>query len=126
MAVPCLETQPLEALLNHVVFPERLPSRQDADIRALEMNLVESLMQAAEALAGMASDADRGIWEDVRKTLIVARALNNDTDAGGLEKTSILESFRQLAPTTSLILHVKEQNAGLLIKRSSPQPAPLI
>lgn len=116
----------MEALLNHVVFPERLPSRQDADIRALDINLVDSLIHAAEALAGMTSDADKGIWQDVRKTLIVARALNDDTDAGGLEKTSILESFRQLAPTTSLILHVREQNAGLLIKRSSPQPAHLI
>lgn len=126
MAGPRLDTQSLETLLNHVVFPEQLPSRQDADIRALEIDLVNSLIQAAEALVGIASDADKGIWEDVWKTLIVTRTLNNDTDVEGLEKASILESFRQLAPTASLILHVREQNAGLLIKRSRSRPAPLL
>lgn len=126
MAVHRSDIQSLEILLNHVVFPEQLPSRQDADIRALEMDLVDSLIQAAEALVDTASDADRGIWEDVRKTLIVARTLNNDTDVEGLEKASILESFRQLVPAASLILHVREQNAGLLIKRYHPHPPPLL
>lgn len=125
MAAPRLDIQSLEILLNHVAFPEQLPLRQDADIRALEMDLVDSLIQAAEALVDTAPDADRGIWEDVRKSLIVARTLNNDTDLEGLEKASILESFRQLAPTASLILYVREQNAGLLIKRYHPHPAPL-
>lgn len=118
MEVPRLDTQSLETLLNHVVFPEQLPSRPDVGIRALERDLVNSLIKAAEALVVTASDAHRSIWEDVRKTLIVARTLNNDTDVEGLEKTSLLESFRQLEPTSSLILHVREQNAGLLIKRS--------
>lgn len=117
MAIPRSNTKSLEILLNHVVFPEQLPSRHEGDTRTLERDLVDGLIKAAEALVAIASDANAAIWEDVRKTLLAARNLNNDTDVEGLEKTSIIESFRQLGPNESLILHVMEQNAGLLIKR---------
>lgn len=117
MATPRLNAKSLGILLNHVVFPEQLPSRHEGDTRSLERDLVDGLIKAAEALVAIASDTDTTIWEDARKTLLAARNLNNDTDVEGLEKTSILESFRQLGLNESLILHVREQNAGLLIKR---------
>ncbi|OJD29536.1 uncharacterized protein BKCO1_7800036 [Diplodia corticola] len=119
MAIPCLNPEVLGILLNHVVFPEQLPSSREGDTRSLERNLVDGLIKAAEALVPTASDTDRAIWEDVRKTLCVARKLNNDTDSEGLEKNSISNSFRQLASNESLILHVKEQNAGLLVKKTA-------
>lgn len=119
MVIPRLNTKSLGILLNHVVFPEQLPSRHEGDTRTLERDLADGLIKAAEALVTIVSDAHTAIWEDVRKTLLAARNLNNDTDVEGLEKTSILESFRQLGPNESLILHVREQNAGLLIKRNA-------
>lgn len=117
MTIPRSNTKSLGILLNHVVFPEQLPSKHEGATLTLERDLVDGLIKAAEALVAIASDADAAIWEDVRKTLLAARNLNNDTDVEGLEKTSIIESFRQLGPNESLILHVREQNAGLLIKR---------
>lgn len=117
MAVPDPKIRSLETLLNHIVLPERLPSGQEGDTSGLETELADALIHATEALANAVPDPQLPTWDDVRGAILVAKELNNNSSADGLEKLSMLQHFRRLAAGELLILHVKEQNAGLLVRR---------
>lgn len=51
------------------------------------------------------------VWDSVRLSLETCRTVNQ---AGRLNKASLLKAFRELGVQEILILHIAEQNAGLL------------
>jgi hypothetical protein len=98
----------VEALVNHITLPPRLPGRQDARLDRVEPGFIALLLNAISKL-GPSGDHDL-----LRRSLQSCKVVN----AGGrLHKASLLVALRELQPKDFLILHVGEQNAGLVIRR---------
>ena len=104
----------LESLFNHVALPPRLPSKQDGRLEQIEQGLTQRMLDASRALKDLTSERFSDEWNCIRRSLQACRTVN----AGGkLNKASLLAEMRGLERQDILILHVAEQNAGLLIKR---------
>lgn len=100
-------------LVNHVVLPERLPEKQEMDISLLGPALTERVLQASRMLRDFDHDNFQ-LWDDLRRVLLEVKQINRD---GPLDKAALVQAFRQLEPGGFIILHVKEQNAGMLVSR---------
>lgn len=104
----------LESLVNHIALPLRLPGKLEDEVDQIEESLINHLLDVTRELEFLAARDTRHQWGIIRHTLSICKALN----AGGrLEKATLLTRFRSLEHKEFLILHVSEQNAGLLIRR---------
>lgn len=104
----------LELLFNHVALPPRLPGRHDHKIEVIEFALTVRLLNASQELRDLTYSRFGDQWDSIRRSLQICKAAN----AGGkLNKASLVTEFRRLERKDLLILHVAEQNAGLLIRR---------
>ena len=104
----------LESILHHVALPPRLPDKQEPAIDEIELKLVERLTVSAKKLRDTLDEENRSIWDGIRRILLTCKALNAGRK---LNRTSLLTEFRALDHQNLLILHLAEQNAGMLIKR---------
>ena len=104
----------LESLVNHIALPPRLPGKADSNLDQIQYALTGYLIDASRTLRDQTNGEFSRQLESIRITLCTCRILN----AGGkLNKTSLLTHFRKLERKDYLILHIAEQNAGLLIQR---------
>lgn len=104
----------LESLFNHVALPPRLPGEHDHKIEEIECALTVRLLSASRELRDLMYNDFGDQWDSIRRSLQTCKAVN----AGGkLNKASLVTEFRSLERKDLLILHVAEQNAGLLIRR---------
>ena len=80
----------------------------------IENGLTACVLDATRNLKDLTNgELSRG-WDGIRNVLHKCKAVN----AGGkINKTFLLTEFRRLQHKGLLILHVAEQNAGLLIRR---------
>lgn len=98
----------VESLANHLTLPAQLPGRKDPNLGQLEPALIDYMLEAASKLG------PNGEHEVVRRALQTAKILN----AGGrLQKTTLLAAFKLLKEGDFLILHIVEQNCGLVVRR---------
>ncbi|KAH7021746.1 hypothetical protein B0J12DRAFT_773782 [Macrophomina phaseolina] len=104
----------LVELFNHIVLPARVPSKCDDNIAIIEAALVDRLVEASRTLRDVAADDLYRRWDDVRRILLTAKTLNF---GGKLDRLALLQELRRLEHDGLLILHIAEQNAGLLIRR---------
>ncbi|KAK7613359.1 hypothetical protein JOL62DRAFT_596589 [Phyllosticta paracitricarpa] len=104
----------LERLVRHVVLPEKLPERQEESNPEIATALTESLLQASRVFKDRAPHEDFRLWDDLRRVIVTAKEVNCN---GQLSKVSLIQAFHELEPGGVIILHVREQNAGLLISR---------
>ncbi|KAF2135526.1 uncharacterized protein K452DRAFT_303485 [Aplosporella prunicola CBS 121167] len=104
----------LQAVINHVALPAQLPTHEDTDPGLVDHALIDRLITAALTLRNLSNGDSIQTWEDARFALATAKALNVNRK---LEKSILLDEFRLLRKNI-LILHVTQQNAGLLIRRS--------
>lgn len=105
----------LNALVNHISLPPRLPGKQEEGIDEIEDALTVRLLNACRALRDLTEGELSQQWDRTRKIIQICKVVN----AGGkLDKASLLSEFRALERKDLLILHVTEQNAGLLIRRN--------
>ena len=95
----------LEPVYNHIVLPAKLPGGEDVNVEKINQRLVERLIHSARDFKDSFVDAD----------IQCCKSLNA---SGKLNRTSLLAEFRRLGRNDLLILHVSEQNAALLIRRS--------
>lgn len=103
-----------DTLAQHVSLPSRLPGSLEARTEHVEQALVERLHDTCRFLRDLTDGTFRDTFDHLRRTLISCKTVN----AGGrLNKTTLLSAFRDLQNDDVLILHVSEQNAGLLIRR---------
>ncbi len=108
-------TDVTESLIHHVALPPRLPGRREGRIDRLELALINRLLDATRTLCSVSDETLYRHWDSTRRTLQVCKELN----AGGkLSKFTLVTEFRTLGHSEILILHITEQNAGLLVRRS--------
>ncbi|KAJ9648167.1 hypothetical protein H2199_001945 [Coniosporium tulheliwenetii] len=106
----------LESLFNHVALPPRLPGKQDTRIEQIEQALTVRISDASRALGDFTNEKFRDQWNCIRRSLQACKTVN----AGGkVSKTSLLAELRGLERRDLLIVHVTEQNAGLLVRRDT-------
>lgn len=104
----------LESLVNHLALPLRLPGKADDGIDRIERAISSRLLDASRTLRDLTNAGESYQWDCTRNTLRICNVLN----AGGkLNKKSLLAEFQTLERKDLLILHVAEQNAGLLVRR---------
>ena len=104
----------LESLVNHITLPPHLPGKPENGIEQVEHALTGCLLDASRTVRDLTNGQLSYQWECIRNILQTCKVVN----AGGkLNKTSLLTEFRKLEHNGYLILHIAEQNAGLLIRR---------
>lgn len=115
MAVP--RTPLRESIFHHVALPPRLPSRQETGIEGIRQDLTRRLHDASILLKNTHTKYEvfARQWEHIRQAIAVSQTLHAD---GKLDRDTLLQAFEELKENDMLILHVSEQNAALLIRRS--------
>lgn len=105
-------------LFHHLALPQQLPHAEDADLSAIEASLTDQLLVAVSLMRDSARDALQSgsccVWERVRQCLAVSKAILND---GRVDRIRLLSALRTIQPLEVLLLHVRNQNAALLIHR---------
>ncbi|KAI0849370.1 hypothetical protein F5Y00DRAFT_261507 [Daldinia vernicosa] len=104
----------LQAVFNHLVLPPRLPGSQDPDIEAVSYDVLKRIIRACDNLESLAGLP----WSEAYKSLRASFEACLPIHTGRLDKSVLLAHFRKLQPDRTLILHVIEQNAALLIRRT--------
>ena len=105
----------LESLFHHIALPPKVPGKQEPNINQIERLMVERLISSARDLRDASSEEYRDLWDDIRRILQTCKNIN----AGGkLSRSSLLTELHALDERGLLILHIREQNAGLLVRRS--------
>jgi len=108
-------TAPLmKAIFNHVVLPPQLPGKHDDQLGQVEPALIRLLQNASSILRDLTEGGIRDHFDLVCHTLHTCRRVNA---GGGLDRGTLRAEFGNLGRTGLLILHIVEQNAGLLIRR---------
>ena len=104
----------LELLFNHLVLPPRLPGEQDRQIDDVELGLMERTLLASRKVRDIVAIDFRDGWESIQRSLQACKVVNI---RGKLDRTSLLNELSGLQREVVLILHIAQQNAGLLIRR---------
>lgn len=102
----------LDTIFNHLVLPSRLPAQQDTDLEVIEENVLNRLIHASETVENLTGQEFATTWTSLRYSLQIGLGLK----LGHLDKASLLEAFSGLKDNNLLILHIEEQNAGLLLR----------
>ena len=106
----------LQTIVNHVALPPKLPHKADESFETVHQELLSRLLCAVRIVSDATTTDLLSIWDSTRRVLQTCKELN----AGGkLNKSSLLTAFNGLKPDDLLILHVTEQNSGLLIHRKA-------
>jgi hypothetical protein len=111
---PAYHPSLLDSLVNHVALPPQLPGKADRNIDQIQLALTNRLLDASRILRDQTKGEFSSQWESIRNILQVCKTANA---SGKLNKASLLAEFARLERKDFLILHIAEQNAGLLIRR---------
>ena len=103
----------LELAFNHVVLPPKLPGKQDGNIEDVEKKLFSLILRGTNAMKSCAGDDDLFIWQDIEKALRTCGHVNKDRY---VNKTALMNIFHHFEDENAVILHITEQNTGLLIR----------
>ena len=106
----------LDALVNHVFLPPRLPGKSDAGLHGLAEAFVERLLKASLLLRDSGVGELFTRYDCLRIVLQITKTLN----AGAkVDKDALFAALQELNDRSFLILFIQEQNAGLLIRESN-------
>ena len=106
----------LKSVINHIAFPPKLPDKLDEDLEGINDEILLTVLHAVRIIREVVTTDLLPSWESLRYVLQTCKDLNTE---GKLKKSSLLTEFRILKSNDTLILHVTEQNAGLLIQRKA-------
>lgn len=104
----------LDALYNHLVLPPRLPGTQDSKIAAVESALLDRVHSTAVNLLKEVPGPLQSSYAALQTSLQACRSIHINRN---LDRRTLSEELLKLQPDCILILHITEQNAGLLIWR---------
>lgn len=101
-----------EQLYNHIALPRDVPGREDRNLSSIEGALLTRLLAASQFLSSRVALADQQQIRALCESLNTCRSLHVDRS---ITKPALLREMRNLQPKRMLILHVSNQNSGLLI-----------
>ena len=100
-------------IFNHLVLPPQLPGNQDTKIESIGDEIIARLIQATYTLNRLVSQEKTSPWYAIRRYLRRCQSLHAN---GRLEKQSLVSNFRKFNQENSLLLHIAEQNAALIVR----------
>jgi len=109
----------LDALINHVTLPPRLPFKDDGDGGATDRALAQRLEKHSRAFR---SNSDTQYYH---QWCIICRALDHfvtlHNSSGHLSKDTLKNAFIDISNSDGdiLIVHIATQNAGLIIRKGN-------
>ncbi|KAI0555746.1 hypothetical protein F4679DRAFT_3841 [Xylaria curta] len=103
----------LGSVFNHLVLPPKVPGAQDVHIDAVSRNILTRMIRATNTAINLTSDVP---WLEAYQNLQDSLQACLELNRGRLERSSLLKHLQTLDSGKVIILHVKEQNAGLLIR----------
>lgn len=106
----------LDALYNHLVLPPRLPGAQDLNLAAVESALLDRVHSTALHLLAQVPKPVQSSYAALQTSLQACRSVHINRR---LDRRILSEELLKLQPDCILILHVTEQNAGLLVWRQA-------
>ncbi|KAL2868108.1 uncharacterized protein BJX67DRAFT_387489 [Aspergillus lucknowensis] len=110
----------LQSIFNHVVLPPDLPGGADTQGELVEKELIRRLLEAAIFLKNNSGDDLFPTWQVIENTLKSSSLAN---EGGMCNKSAIVKALKRLSPENCIILRIREQNAGLLIRTSRDDDA---
>lgn len=104
----------LELTFNHIAFPPKLPGTRDPQIELVERDILTRLRTAVHTTKAYSSNNDAiSIWESLEGSLEICQFVNENSF---INREALNSTLRSLNPDHTLILHVTQQNAGLIIR----------
>ena len=100
-------------VFNHLVLPAILPGCKDGHIDLVSNDIFNRLIDANKVFIALRGLPFIDSLQTLMNTLERSRILSNNN----IDKAIILAQFRELKPSDSLIIHVVEQNAAIIIRR---------
>ncbi|KAF2104829.1 hypothetical protein NA57DRAFT_30565 [Rhizodiscina lignyota] len=116
---PVVDTGIVEAAVNHIALPPILPGKEDGSPNTIKRLLVDYMLGSTAQLQALRPNHLRSVWEQIHAVVQDAKDVISN---GRLQKDALLKKFRSLDHGRFLILHVTEQNAGLLVYRDFENP----
>ncbi len=111
----------IERVFNHIVLPPSLPGGQDADVDNVGYRLLGRLGYACGSLECMGDEKMALSCKALASSLAMCQRMAQGT----MSASTLLESFALLNnPDGLVILDIKEQNAGLVLRRITESVAP--
>ncbi|KAH7047461.1 hypothetical protein B0J12DRAFT_756007 [Macrophomina phaseolina] len=106
----------LEFIINHVVFPPKLPQQaEDAeDVLNGEKYLLRLVLDAAEPFAAHGDEDSKAAWASVLVLLKNSKKVLGETGVSQQALVDVLSN--NLKADGAVFVHVREQNAGLLLR----------
>ena len=104
----------VESVYHHLILPPKLPGQAESELYNIEKDLIRRLIKAISFIKRSLNDDTGNDYTTLQRCLHISQFLNED---GRLNKSSLLEALQKLGLGSSLILHIREQNAGLLVQR---------
>lgn len=111
-----------KVLFHHFALPQRLPHAEDANVDDVEARLTDHLLVAARLMQDSAAGDDGlrsealGVWGRLRQCLAVSQAATRD---GRVDRMRLLSGLRGMTALGAILVHIRSQNAALLIHRLS-------
>lgn len=109
----------LQYLYHNVVLPPQLPHKAESNPRD-EKALMDLIIQSCDDFQHVVRSQDRG--HEWRQVYHIMRTTASLETRGSYNHSSLRQAFSDLAIGGGvLLLHVKTQNAGLIIRKSHAQ-----
>ena len=105
----------MELAFNHIVFPAKLPGKQDDEkvIEYVEGELRRRFLDAIKDFKFASDDEAAPVWKCIETALNTYNLVNGGRS---LDKSSLLQAFREVTLGNIIIVRVALQNASLIIR----------
>ncbi|KAL5336549.1 hypothetical protein BJX70DRAFT_400495 [Aspergillus crustosus] len=104
----------LLSIFNHVVLPPELPGAADEHVDTVEGDLTRRLLEVVKVMKDNPQENVSLTWHMIENTLTASHLVN---DKGICNKAALAEVLKILSSDNALIIRIREQNAGLLIRK---------
>lgn len=102
-------------VFNHLVLPLKLPDAHDDDVEDISDDIITRLIRATFTMSTLAGPDQASTWLMVLQFLQRCHFIHAQ---GHLEKNLLVQVFRGIKHNQPILLHVREQNAALILRRN--------
>jgi hypothetical protein len=110
------EARLLRAVANHVLLPPDLPGGVDKNLSEISRDLLRRVRAACVDMNFALEGEHRQVLNSLRTSLDYCERMHTSLT---LDSTQLQWAAQQLSEQEILIIHVQEQNAGLLIRHGA-------
>lgn len=104
----------LQAVVNHVLLPPNLPGSVEQNPHQINLDLIARLQRACEELRQSTNSLFGSELEHLGRSLRNCRLIHS---SHCLDSHALEDAFQNLEEGGIIIIHVVEQNAGILVRR---------